>query len=114
AAGNLGASCSTLVNAPAIAAAAFTIGATALNDTIALFSACGPVTSDGSQRLKPDMTAPGVSLHTSGLQGSYVPFSGTSASTPQVAGAIALLWSAYPRLAGDVDTTEQVLIHGAN
>ena len=113
AAGNPGASCSTLASAPAIAAAAFTIGATAMDDSIALFSACGPVTSDGSQRLKPDMTAPGVSLHTSGLQSSYVPFSGTSASTPHVAGAMALLWSAYPRMAGDVDMTEEVLTRGA-
>ena len=113
AAGNRGASCSTLADAPAIAEAAFTIGATALDDTIALFSACGPVTSDGSERLKPDMTAPGVSLRTSGLDSSYVPFSGTSAAAPHVAGAFALLWSAYPRLAGDVDSSETFLTRGA-
>jgi serine protease AprX len=113
AAGNRGASCSTLADAPAIAEAAFTIGATALDDTIALFSACGPVTSDGSERLKPDMTAPGVSLRTSGLDSSYVPFSGTSAAAPHVAGAFALLWSAYPRLAGDVDAAETFLTQGA-
>jgi len=113
AAGNRGATCSTLADAPAIAEAAFTIGATALDDTIALFSACGPVTSDGSERLKPDMTAPGVSLRTSGLSGSFVPFSGTSAAAPHVAGAFALLWSAYPRLAGDVDASEKFLTRGA-
>ncbi|MFY9550805.1 MAG: S8 family serine peptidase, partial [Thermoanaerobaculia bacterium] len=113
AAGNGGASCSTLARAPAIADAAFSIGATFLDDRIALFSSCGPVTSDGSQRLKPDMTAPGVSLHTAGLNGSYVPFSGTSAAAPHVAGAFALLWSAYPRLAGDVDAAEGFLTAGA-
>jgi serine protease AprX len=84
-----------------------------MDDTIALFSACGPVTSDGSGRLKPDMTAPGVSLRTSGLNGSYIPFSGTSAAAPHVAGAFALLWSAYPRLAGDVDAAETFLTRGA-
>ncbi len=113
AAGNRGATCSSLADAPAIAEEAFSIGATALDDTIALFSACGPVTSDGSGRLKPDMTAPGVSLRTSGLASSYVPFSGTSAAAPHVAGAFALLWSAYPRLAGDVDAAETFLTRGA-
>jgi serine protease AprX len=113
AAGNRGATCSSLADAPAIAEAAFSIGATAMDDTIALFSACGPVTSDGSGRLKPDMTAPGVSLRTSGLNSSYVPFSGTSAAAPHVAGAFALLWSAYPRLARDVDAAETFLTRGA-
>ena len=113
-AGNLGAHCSTLANAPAVAPGSFAIGATWLDDTIAAFSAFGPVTSDGSNRLKPDLTAPGVNLRTAGLHGSYVPlFSGTSASAPHVAGAFALLWAAAPGLRGDVDASEEILEHSA-
>ena len=46
---------------PAIYAASYTVGA--LNtgtDTIAGFSSRGPVTADGSNRIKPDITAPGT------------------------------------------------------
>ena len=113
-AGNVGARCSTLANAPAVAPGSFAIGATWLDDTIAAFSAFGPVTIDGSNRLKPDLTAPGVNLRTAGLNRSYVPlFSGTSASAPHVAGAFALLWAAAPGLRGDVDASEEILKHSA-
>jgi serine protease AprX len=113
-AGNLGASCSTLANAPAVGSGAFAIGATSLDDTIAWFSAFGPVVSDGSNRIKPDMTAPGLDLRTAGLAGSeMLHFSGTSAAAPHVAGAFALLWSAVPGLRGDVDATEEILEHSA-
>ena len=113
-AGNLGASCSTLANAPAVGSGAFAIGATSLEDTIAWFSAFGPVVSDGSNRIKPDMTAPGLDLRTAGLAGTeMLHFSGTSAAAPHVAGAFALLWSAVPGLRGDVDATEEILEHSA-
>ncbi len=61
AAENSGPSCSTVIDPPAIYDASYTIGA--LNtgtDTIASFSSRGPVTSDGSMRLKPDLCAPGT------------------------------------------------------
>ena len=51
----------TVIDPPAIYDASYTIGA--LNtgtDTIASFSSRGPVTSDGSMRLKPDLCAPGT------------------------------------------------------
>jgi subtilisin family serine protease len=113
-AGNLGAFCSTLANAPAVGPGSFAIGATWLDDTIAAFSAFGPVVSDGSYRLKPDMTAPGVNLRTAALAGTYEPrFSGTSAAAPHVAGAFALLWSAVPVLRGDVDASERILKRSA-
>jgi serine protease AprX len=113
-AGNLGAYCFTLANAPAVGSGSFAIGATWLDDTIAAFSAFGPVVSDGSNRLKPDLTAPGVNLRTAGLAGSYVPrFSGTSAAAPHVAGAFALLWSSVPNLRGDVDASEEILRRSA-
>jgi subtilisin family serine protease len=109
-AGNTFAQCYSISRAPSVAPGAFAIGATNLDDTIAVFSGVGPVSSDGSYRLKPDLTAPGVNLYTSAVGGKYTAnFSGTSGSAPEVAGAIALLWSALPSLRGDVSATEELL-----
>ena len=61
AAGNSGSACSTVTDPPSFYAASYTVGA--LNtgtDTIASFSSRGPVTVDGSNRIKPDITAPGT------------------------------------------------------
>lgn len=114
AAGNDGTRCFSLAGAPAVAPGAFAIGATALDDTIAVFSAFGPVESDGSNRLKPDLTAPGVNLRTSAVGARYTgTFTGTSGAAPEVAGAFALLWSAVPGLRGDVPGTEEILERSA-
>jgi subtilisin family serine protease len=107
-------SCFTVTEPPATYDAAISVGATFLSDAIASFSSVGPVSVDGSNRLKPDLTAPGVALRTSAPAGGYnESFSGTSGAAPQVAGAVALLWSAVPGLAGDVDRTESALEQGA-
>jgi subtilisin family serine protease len=116
AAGNTGSGCYSLLNPPAIYAAAITVGAVGLDDHIAFFSAVGPVSRDGSFRLKPDLVAPGLNVRTAAPGGTYTPtFTGTSGSAPQVAGAFALLWSALPDAAGDVDATldalEQSAVH---
>ena len=109
-----GPACSTVNEAPAIYAAALSVGATSVDDTLAAFSSVGPVAADGSSRIKPDLTAPGVSLRTASPGGAYTSsFSGTSGAAPQVTGAIALLWSAAPELEGDIDRTEQLLELGA-
>ncbi|MCJ7703091.1 MAG: S8 family serine peptidase, partial [Anaerolineales bacterium] len=57
-AGNTGSSCSTVDQPAAIYAQSFTVGATDSNDNITSFSSRGPVSIDGSSRLKPDVSAP--------------------------------------------------------
>ena len=109
AAGNTGSACSTIDTVPGFYDASFSVGATTLIDTIAGFSSRGPVTVDGSNRIKPDVVAPGVSIRSSVPGGTYSRFSGTSMATPHVAGAVALLWSAAPSLANRVPETEALL-----
>ncbi len=81
------------VTAPGDAQTSLTVGAVAwADDTLEYYSSQGP-TNDG--RLKPEISGPTrVSGYTYGDEG----FDGTSASTPHVAGAAALVWEAYPAL----------------
>ncbi len=110
-AGNSGPNCSTVHDPPAIYAAAYTVGALASGtDTLASFSSRGPVTADGSLRRKPDIAAPGTEICSSIPGGFYsCSYSGTSMAAPHVAGAVALLWSAYPALRNQISATEQIL-----
>ena len=83
------------------------IGATDSSDNIAGFSSRGPVTIDGSGRMKPDVSAPGVDVRSSVPGGGYANFSGTSMAGPaRRSGSTALLLSAYPELIGDPDAIE--------
>jgi len=112
-AGNSGSSCATVYEPPAIYDSAISIGATDQNDAIASFSSRGPVTIDGSNRRKPDLVAPGSSVRSSYPTNAYSFSSGTSMASPHVAGAAALLWSAFPSLRRNVDLTEAVLATSA-
>jgi hypothetical protein len=64
---------------------------------------------DGSNRMKPDVVAPGVQIRSSIPGATYARYSGTSMATPHVSGAVALLWSAAPWLANHVPETEALL-----
>jgi serine protease AprX len=105
-AGNSGSTCSSVQLPPAIYEASFTVGATDSSDNIAGFSSRGPVTVDGSNRLKPEISAPGSGVRSSIRDGSYSVMSGTSMAAPHVAGLVGLLVSANPRLAGQVTLIE--------
>lgn len=108
-AGNSGPACSSIKAPPGIFDNSFSIGATQPNDTIAGFSSRGPVLVDGSMRLKPDVSAPGVGVRSSIRFGAYASFSGTSMAGPHVAGLVALIISARPDLAGQVETIEEII-----
>jgi subtilisin family serine protease len=110
AAGNSGSSCSSISDPPAIYDNSITVGATDSLNNIAGFSSRGPVTADGSNRRKPDISAPGVNVRGAVPGNGYQSgWSGTSMATPHIAGAIALLWQAKPALIGNVDATEALL-----
>lgn len=107
-AGNDGPSCGTVQDPPALYEAVLSVGAIGSGDRVAGFSSRGPVTADGSQRLKPDLVAPGVDIRSS-VPGGYAILPGTSMAGPHVAGIVALLWSIEPELLGDVDRTKAIL-----
>ncbi len=112
-AGNDGFDCSTINTPAAIYDASFTVGATTSTDAIASLSSRGPVTVDGSNRMKPDVAAPGIGVRSSIPGGGYASMSGTSMAGPHVAGLVALLLSADPALAGNVDRIEELVRRGA-
>src|SRR5438067_7364519 len=116
AAGNSGSGCSTVSDPPSFYEASYTVGA--LNtgtDTIASFSSRGPVTVDGSNRIKPDITAPGTNTRScdNTCDSCYTTASGTSMATPHIAGAMALLWSAIPSFQHQIQPSRDALNNSA-
>jgi subtilisin family serine protease len=108
-AGNSGPACSSVSDPPALYADAFTVGAHTSSNAIAGISSRGPVIIDGSGRLKPDVTAPGVSVRSSLRGGGYGTMTGTSMAGPHVAGVAALVMSANPALKGNPAAVEAIL-----
>jgi len=109
-AGNSGyGGCSTVQDPLAIYGDVYTVGAVDERGTLAGFSSIGPVEVDGSNRIKPDIVAPGVDVVSSYPGNTYYSAGGTSMAGPHVVGVVALMWSANPRLIGDIDATRQIL-----
>lgn len=112
-AGNDGPFCSTISSPLPLYDQVFAVGAMNSQGELAPFSSLGPVTADGSQRIKPDLVAPGVNVLSTVPGSSYASYSGTSMASPHVVGVVALMWSANPALVGDIQTTRQILIRSA-
>ncbi|HSC49971.1 MAG TPA: S8 family serine peptidase [Gaiellaceae bacterium] len=84
------------LGSPATAAKAIAVAAATKGGVIAPFSSGGP--SPVSLALKPDVTAPGVSILSSvpAHDGTWRFFDGTSMASPHVAGAAAVLLQRHP------------------
>lgn len=109
AASNNGPRCSSVSNPPAVYDEVFTVGEVDPAGNVTAASSRGPVTVDGSGRVKPDILAPGADVLSSLPGSTYGRHGGTSIAGPHVTGVVALMWSAQPRLIGNIERTEQIL-----
>jgi len=106
AAGNTGPFCGSVDDPPAPYPDVETVGAVDRRKEVTQFSSRGPTDADLS---KPDVVAPGEDVLSAMPGGGYAELSGTSMATPHVAGVVALMWSANPRLIGDLARTREIL-----
>ncbi len=108
-AGNEGSSCGSVKFPSAIYPKTFAVGASNSADALASFSSRGPVTYKGETYIKPDVTAPGVSVRSSFPPNNYGNLQGTSMASPHAAAVIALLLDAEPDLRGDTGLIKSIV-----
>jgi|HigsolmetaAR202D_1030399.scaffolds.fasta_scaffold00251_18 Subtilisin-like serine proteases len=108
-AGNSGDACESIDAVPASYSSALTVGSIDNQGQISTFSSRGPV--DGL--LKPDITAPGEEILSSVPGGGYATLDGTSMAAPHISGVVALMISAQPSLADDLDRLIDTLLASA-
>ncbi|MEV2239009.1 S8 family serine peptidase [Micromonospora sp. NPDC049891] len=111
AAGNTGPFCGSVQDPPAPYADVLTVGAVDDRRRVTAFSSRGPTATGAT---KPDLMAPGAEVISAMPGGGYAVLDGTSMATPQVAGVVALMWSANPELVGDLDRTRRILAETAD
>ncbi len=97
-AGNNGPNSGT-VGSPGSLDSAFAVGATDINDEVALFSSRGP---SPWGKIKPEVSAPGKEVRSSLPGGAYGTLSGTSMAAPHTSGVAALMLQASPGLANNL------------
>lgn len=109
--GNGGPGCGSMVKAPGMYAGdIFSVGSyNHFYKDISPFSSWGPSAFNGA--LAPNLVAPGENVLSATIGGpdKYEYKDGTSMSSPQVAGTVALLWSARPELIGQIERTTEIL-----
>lgn len=108
-AGNEGAKDWKHIGAPADAKGILTVGAVDSKGEHAFFSSIGPA-ADG--RVKPDVCAVGFGTWTANAGGGVSKSSGTSFSSPLMAGMVTCLWKAFPERS-NVEVMEAVRESGS-
>ncbi|MFU8772506.1 MAG: S8 family serine peptidase, partial [Anaerolineales bacterium] len=104
--GNAGPTCGSAGN-PGNMPEAYAAGGYNSSDGIYVSGSRGPSAWGGI--IKPNISAPGQGVRSSVPTNSYATFSGTSMASPHVSGAVALMWSAAPVLAGNIEATRAIL-----
>lgn len=104
-AGNDGSGTGT-VGSPGSLDIAFAVGATDINDDVALFSSRGP---SPWGKIKPEVSAPGKDVRSALPGGAYGELSGTSMAAPHVSGLVALMIQANPSLGSNLDSIANTL-----
>ncbi len=109
------------IDSPGTARLPITVGATDKEDKIAFFSSRGPTKKN--YLIKPEIVAPGFRINSTEPNNTYGQQSGTSMSTPHVAGVCALLKSLHPNwspaqvksalMSSAVDLDEEIMVQGA-